>query len=215
VRCSKTIHFLMGHPSILGPWPMTISLRTSALAEPQATGGGGSARDSTSRRCHCDCDKAGISLINVRRPFSISRAGSARSRMGQASENRSQSANPDICILQQSRRGQGNEVKILDMPRRHENMSIQFVIFGAALLSLAMSGAPGAARQFGSQRLSPPAEASCRFSDGKTITVNYSSPQVRGREIFGHLVPYDEVWILGANEATTFDTTANVTAGGK
>ena len=94
-------------------------------------------------------------------------------------------------------------------------MSIQFVIFGAALLSLGMSEAAGSARQFGSQRLSPPAEASCRFSDGKTITVNYSSPQVRGREIFGHLVPYDEVWILGANEATTFDTTANVTAGGK
>jgi hypothetical protein len=65
-------------------------------------------------------------------------------------------------------------------------MSIQFVIFGAALLSLGMSGTPGAARQFGSQRLSPPANASCRFSDGKTITVNYSSPRVRGR---GNLRP--------------------------
>jgi hypothetical protein len=91
-------------------------------------------------------------------------------------------------------------------------MSIRFVLLGAALLSL---GVTGAARQVGSQRLSPPAKASCRFSDGKTITVDYSSPRVRGREIFGHLVPYGEVWILGANEATTFDTTANVTAGGK
>ncbi len=62
--------------------------------------------------------------------------------------------------------------------------------------------------------MSPPANATCRFSDGKTITVHYSSPRVRGRDIFGHLVPCGQVWILGANEATTFDTAANVTAGG-
>jgi Protein of unknown function (DUF2911) len=66
-----------------------------------------------------------------------------------------------------------------------------------------------------SQRLSPPAKASCRFSDGKTITVDYSSPRVRGRKIFGGLVPYGEVWIMGANEATTLNTTANVRAAGK
>jgi Protein of unknown function (DUF2911) len=65
------------------------------------------------------------------------------------------------------------------------------------------------------QQLSPPAKASCRFSNGKTVTVNYSSPRMRGRKIFGELVPYGEVWILGANEATTLATTADVTAGGK
>ena len=53
-------------------------------------------------------------------------------------------------------------------------------------------------------------KAQCKFSDGKTITVDYSSPRMKGRKIFGELVPFGEVWRTGANEATTFVTTANV-----
>ena len=64
-----------------------------------------------------------------------------------------------------------------------------------------------------SQRASPPAQAQCKFSDGQSITVDYSSPRRKGRKIFGDLVPYGEVWRTGANEATTFVTTANLTAG--
>jgi len=64
-------------------------------------------------------------------------------------------------------------------------------------------------------RPSPAAQAQCKFSDGKTIAVDYSSPRMKGRKIFGDLVPYGEVWRTGANEATTFVTTANVTVGGK
>jgi len=65
------------------------------------------------------------------------------------------------------------------------------------------------------QKASPAAQAQCKFSDGKTITVDYSSPRMKGRKIFGDLVPFGEVWRTGANEATTFVTTANVTVGGK
>jgi hypothetical protein len=65
------------------------------------------------------------------------------------------------------------------------------------------------------QKPSPAAQAQCKFSDGKTITVDYSSPRMKGRKIFGDLVPYGEVWRTGANEATTFVTTANVNVGGK
>lgn len=64
-----------------------------------------------------------------------------------------------------------------------------------------------------SQRPSPAAQAQCTFSDGKTITTDYSSPRAKGRQIFGGLVPYGEVWRTGANEATTFVTTANLAAG--
>ncbi len=60
-----------------------------------------------------------------------------------------------------------------------------------------------AAQQDKSARPSPPAQAQCKFSDGKTITVDYSSPRAKGRKIFGGLVPYGEVWRTGANEATT------------
>ena len=62
---------------------------------------------------------------------------------------------------------------------------------------------------------SPPARAACKFSDGKTITVNYSSPRMRGRNIFGGLVPFGEVWRAGADDATTFVPNADVTVGGK
>src|SRR5579862_9898996 len=63
--------------------------------------------------------------------------------------------------------------------------------------------------------LSPPAHAQCKFSDGKTVTVDYSSPRMKGRKIFGGLVPYGEVWRTGANDATTFVSTADLTIDGK
>jgi hypothetical protein len=71
------------------------------------------------------------------------------------------------------------------------------------------------AQQDKSKRPSPPAQAQCKFSDGKTITVDYSSPRMKGRKIFGELVPYGEVWRTGANEATSFVSNANLTAEGK
>src|SRR5437899_1132506 len=73
----------------------------------------------------------------------------------------------------------------------------------------------GGGKQAAKPRPSPPASAQCKFSDGKSIKVDYSSPRVKGRKIFGGLVPYDQVWRTGANEATTFVTTANLTAEGK
>ena len=85
----------------------------------------------------------------------------------------------------------------------------------ATLASAQMSMAPDK-----SKRPSPPANAQCKFSDGKTITVDYSSPRAKGRKIFGTasekaLVPYGEIWRAGANEATTFVSDANLTVGGK
>src|SRR6202035_541859 len=66
-----------------------------------------------------------------------------------------------------------------------------------------------------SKRPSPAEQAQCKFSDGKTITVDYSSPRAKGRKIFGELVPFGQVWRTGANEATTFVTSADVVVGGK
>jgi hypothetical protein len=45
--------------------------------------------------------------------------------------------------------------------------------------------------------------------------VIYSRPQIKGREIFGKLVPYGKVWRLGANQATELDVYTPVTIGGK
>ncbi len=48
-----------------------------------------------------------------------------------------------------------------------------------------------------------------------SVTVNYSSPAKRGRDVWGKLVPYGELWRTGANGATTFETTGDLTVGGE
>lgn len=67
----------------------------------------------------------------------------------------------------------------------------------------------------GGGKPSPPASASCDLGGGKSIKTDYSSPRMKGRKIFGDLVPYDEVWRTGANEATTFVTSSDVVVGSK
>ena len=65
-----------------------------------------------------------------------------------------------------------------------------------------------------SNRPSPPASASCDLGSGKTIKTDYSSPRLRGRKMIGEHDPYGKVWRTGANEATTFVTSADVNVGG-
>lgn len=84
-----------------------------------------------------------------------------------------------------------------------------------AVLIVLTSCIVASAQQDKSKPLSPPAQAQCKFPDGKTITVDYSSPRMKGRKIFGELVPYGEVWRTGANEATTFVSTTSLAAEGK
>lgn len=52
---------------------------------------------------------------------------------------------------------------------------------------------------------SPAATAAGKIN-GANITVVYSSPFVKGRTIWGELVPYGKVWRAGANAPTTFTT---------
>jgi hypothetical protein len=48
---------------------------------------------------------------------------------------------------------------------------------------------------------------------GATLTVVYSRPAKRGREIWGGLVPWNEVWRTGANAATAFSTDRDLEIG--
>jgi Protein of unknown function (DUF2911) len=65
------------------------------------------------------------------------------------------------------------------------------------------------------KRPSPGALATFDFGGGKTIKTKYSSPRMKGRKIYGDLVPFGQVWRAGANEATTFVTSSDVVVGGK
>ena len=82
------------------------------------------------------------------------------------------------------------------------------VVFTLTLCAAAQMGAE-------KQRPSPAASAQCKFADGKSIKVAYSSPRAKGRKIYGELVPFGEVWRTGANEATSLVTDASLSIGGK
>ena len=65
-----------------------------------------------------------------------------------------------------------------------------------------------------SKSFSPEKETAFQHGD-LTIKVFYNRPYKKGRKIFGELVPYNEVWRTGANEATTFETNKNLSIDGK
>jgi Protein of unknown function (DUF2911) len=90
-------------------------------------------------------------------------------------------------------------------------MRKQFAVLAVAGLAVCLMAMRGSAQN---AKPSPAAKASCTLADGKSITVDYSSPRAKGRKIFGGLVPYGDVWRAGANDATTFVTTSDVMVGG-
>jgi hypothetical protein len=56
------------------------------------------------------------------------------------------------------------------------------------------------------QRASPHESVSATV-DGSEMTITYGRPYMRGRVIFGRLIPWERVWCPGADEATTLDST--------
>jgi hypothetical protein len=83
---------------------------------------------------------------------------------------------------------------------------IHLLLFSALITStLAQEAVP--------PRPSPLAVTAIRYKDAY-LKITYSQPQKRGREIFGKLVPYGEVWRTGANEATELLTTKNIQING-
>src|SRR6266852_6109438 len=95
---------------------------------------------------------------------------------------------------------------------RGKRMRKEFAFLAAGALTLGLMAALGSAQMDKASRPSPAAKATCALGDGKTITVDYSSPRAKGRKIFGGLVPYGEVWRTGANDATTFVVNENLAA---
>jgi DUF2911 family protein len=86
------------------------------------------------------------------------------------------------------------------------------IAIAAASIAIFALAATGHAEEK-EKRASPHAEVSATLG-GKKITVSYGRPYVKGRAIFGGLVPWNEVWRTGADEATTFTTEADVVVGG-
>jgi hypothetical protein len=82
------------------------------------------------------------------------------------------------------------------------------------ILVLLVSTSLFAQQQIRTPRQSP--KASLTQTVGVTdITINYNRPGVRGRQVWGSLVPYGQVWRTGANEATTIDFSDDVLINGQ
>ena len=81
-----------------------------------------------------------------------------------------------------------------------------FILSLAAVLVASLSFA---------QEKASPARVAEGVAGGSAITINYSSPAVKGRVIWGDLVPLGQVWRAGANEATRFTTEKDILIEGK
>jgi len=89
--------------------------------------------------------------------------------------------------------------------KRHSNLftiALTFLMFS----SFVVSGQ--------GTKKSPHATASNMVGDLK-IEIDYHQPGVKGREIWGDLVPYDKVWRTGANNATTIEVNKDVKINGQ
>ena len=83
-------------------------------------------------------------------------------------------------------------------------------LFATALLSCSFLGFS----QFNVPIASPKQKVEQQFSMTK-ISVEYGRPGVKGRKVFGELVPFGKVWRAGANSATKVTFEQNVNIGGK
>lgn len=66
-----------------------------------------------------------------------------------------------------------------------------------------------------SKRPSPPAVVTETISSGAVVTIDYSQPSLKGRNIGTDLATYGKVWRTGANEATIFEVSKDVKIEGK
>ncbi len=60
-----------------------------------------------------------------------------------------------------------------------------------------------------------PQQTASYINENLEIYITYSSPSKKNREIFGSLVPFGQVWRTGANEATTFSASRDITIAGQ
>jgi hypothetical protein len=89
--------------------------------------------------------------------------------------------------------------------------TMQVIVARTEGLDFAALGKGFAPRSLGV--LSPPDSVQASVA-GAVITVRYSRPSTRGRVIFGNVVPWNQVWRTGANQATLFETSGDLVIAG-
>jgi len=79
----------------------------------------------------------------------------------------------------------------------------------AVAIAVIFSAHAASAQKDKSKRPSPPAQVT-KTINGAEVTIDYSQPSKKGREVFGKLVPWGKVWRTGANENTWIEISKDV-----
>ena len=90
----------------------------------------------------------------------------------------------------------------------------KMLLLSFALLATTFVFAQEAAKPAPKAMASPVAKAEGKIGD-KSIAISYHQPAVKGRKIWGDLVPFGKIWRTGANNATTITLDKDVKMGGK
>lgn len=105
-------------------------------------------------------------------------------------------------------------VRIISNKNSFMNSFLKWTLIVLAFIAVGLSVYAIAFEDIFSKRLSPKDTVKFELNDTK-LEVFYNRPFKKGREIFGALVPYNQVWRTGANEATTFTTNKDLMIEGK
>jgi len=89
---------------------------------------------------------------------------------------------------------------------------VAITVVGAAAAVGAAGLLSRRAQSFSQGRISPHESVSGTVDDAK-LTIVYGRPSMRGRVIFGSLVPWGRVWCPGADEATTLESSRPIAIG--
>ncbi|TWJ01530.1 Protein of unknown function (DUF2911) [Mucilaginibacter frigoritolerans] len=90
-----------------------------------------------------------------------------------------------------------------------------FLLKAFALVAFAFLVSSVATAQNMAKKPASPRDSVSGTISGASVKISYGSPSVRGRKIWGGLVPYDKVWRLGANQMTTFESNQDLKIEGK
>jgi hypothetical protein len=90
--------------------------------------------------------------------------------------------------------------------------SIRVTLYKSLLLTALVAMTTMGVLRAEKKRASPHESVSMTVA-GKKITIEYGRPYMKGRTIFGSLVPWDKVWRTGADEAAVLTTEGDITIG--
>jgi hypothetical protein len=108
---------------------------------------------------------------------------------------------------------------LLARTRARALSTLLVLVAGAAAPLGAQQAAPAVLRVEPSGRATTEVTVTTRGPEGTkpspvAVRIDYGQPHARGRQVAGTLIPYDQVWRTGANEATAFITEVDLELGG-